>query len=70
MKPIKHKWLVTNGNLGTLDQTIVRYSSHPNGIRALMAFIQEHANRTGLKSWAETMDIETPNRYYPRHPQH
>ena len=65
------KYLITNGNLGTLDQSIVRYSVHPNGRRALMSAIQEHANRTGLESWAypwpETGLVET-NRYYPRTP--
>ena len=69
MPATKYRYLITNGKLGTFDEAIVRYSVHPNGQRALINAIQEHANRTGRESWAypwpESGLIET-NRYYPR----
>lgn len=67
----QYKYLVTNGGLGTDNQFIVRYSVHPNGRRALINAIQDHANRTGLESWATPWaqdELETKNRYYPRTP--
>lgn len=68
----QYKYLITNGKLGTFDQRIARYSVHPNGRRALINAIQEHANRTGLESWATPWhldELESKNRYYPRKPQ-
>jgi hypothetical protein len=69
---MKTRYLITNGELGTLDNSIVRYSLHPNGQRALKYWIQELANRTGREAWAYRWPehgavIET-NRYYPRQP--
>ena len=74
---MKANYWITNGQLGTFDNTRVSYSLHPNGQRALIRQIKEHANRTGRESWAELVwDIEkqqqdskhTISRYYPRQP--
>ncbi len=61
---------ITNGELGSFDNSKVYYSLHANGIRALKKQIQFHANRTGKLSWAElAQDFpEAKNRYYPRKP--
>lgn len=70
-----YRWLITNGELGTLDNQIATYSSHPNGRRALMRAIQQHADQTGRESWAEMWphyladDRKPINRYYPRKPE-
>ena len=67
------KFLITNGKLGTLDQTIVHYSQHPNGVRALQNAIKDHAHRTGLESWAvlwQDVHNDTANRWYPRKPDY
>ena len=68
----QYKYLITNGKLGTFDQSIVRYSVHPNGRRALINAIQAHADRTGLESWAtpwEKDELDVRNRYYPKRPR-
>ena len=67
---MKQRYIITNGELGTLDQTVVTYSRHGNGQRALKAAIQHHADRTGRESWAIlAADYHTPpNRFYPRKP--
>lgn len=71
--PIKYRYLITNGELGTLDQHFAHYSVHPNGRRALFAAIQQHADNTGRESWAypwpEGGELDTKNRYYPKAPQ-
>jgi hypothetical protein len=69
---MKWEYWITNGQLGSLDNTKVAYSIHPNGRRALQNAIQAHANRTGLESWAipTTEPISTPRRWYPKRPQY
>lgn len=67
---MKYEYWITNGRVGSLDNTKVAYTIHPNGRRALMNAIQDHANRTGLRSWAEYGN-EFPNaknHLYPRNP--
>ena len=71
MAAIQYKWVITNGELGTLDNSIVRYSVHSNGRRALQNAIERHANRTKRESWAEIWEAygrDDANRYYPRTP--
>jgi hypothetical protein len=71
MTAIQHKWVITNGILGTFDTQIVRYSTHSNGRRALSNAIQEHADRTKRPSWAETWEAycnPNPNHYYTKYP--
>jgi hypothetical protein len=68
---MKYEYWITNGQLGSLDNTKVAYSIHPNGRRALQNAIQAHANRTGLLSWAEPASQfpNAKNHYYPRTPR-
>lgn len=68
------RYLITNGDLGTFDNSIVYYSLHPNGRRALIRTIQEHANRTKKESWAypwpdSISGVNEKNRYYVRTPE-
>lgn len=71
MQATQYKYLVTNGELGTDNQWIVRYSVHSNGRRALIKTIQQLANQSGRVAWATPWgkdELETSNRYYPRNP--
>ena len=69
MQQHKYRWLITTGDLGSLDNYFVEYTLHPNGKRALYRAIQDFANQTGRECWAEIpSEPRGRNRYYPARP--
>jgi hypothetical protein len=75
----KVRYWITTGNPGSLDNTLVSYSLHPNGTRALIRRIKDFANQHKKEAWAEMVfDIKrnqedpkrTINKFYRQQPDY